>query len=655
MNDVVPFESRETRLNQTIQQRVEAIRARQPFKLPEAGDVIVAAYVEKIEDRYDVSRAKTDTDHAIDLLYIAYNTTPQKEGEIRVQIEAIMDKLIAAQRDSAATMKGAIEVANNLAETLKDALPDWLSIKKLDFTQEKNLEKIRKYFGQTLPEVATDIKNEALKLHESFMAIAHTYDAIISDTAAATAKAEVALGKDIEEKKRIEQEVAKFQAEADRIDSLVKDLQAQVTRFDNMAKDFAKQAEAKERTSFILAIIAAIVPVLAAALPAMAMASTGGGSYVGAGSRNTRGQDAADKGEGDQTTKEIETRKKISESEKTLKVSNEKVETLKKEIKEQEDKRAKLLKDEGAGKDKDAKGSAEKPAGEAPAGKEPPQKASGKEAGGATPRSVELAEIDKTLAAKKDELEKEQNKIQDTNDTLAKLKKALDGFAEESRKIMDEQQGQAAKLRQLQKDMLDKAEKYETERRTQAAELVKIKVLLKANLSDEETIHLAIQSLNVSISALKRVKEIVVEIAAFFKSFADFMDHVARDAGARLKSFEKTAKLAEISEERRDRLFEVTDSFFIEQSAEWRAVTLVAEQFVAAFADGWSKLNKLSGKYIYGDDLVKYLKEAADRIQAIADAREAAAKAKTAYIAAAKRQAEQEAAAAARSARAAAE
>ena len=64
----------------------------------------------------------------------------------------------------------------------------------------------------------------------------------------------------------------------------------------------------------------------------------------------------------------------------------------------------------------------------------------------------------------------------------------------------------------MQMNMLDKADQYEKERRTQSAELVKISALLKGQRSQQETIQLAIKSLNLSLSALKRTKEIVEEM-----------------------------------------------------------------------------------------------------------------------------------------------
>src|SRR5512134_276933 len=112
MASIIVFESREAKLNKDISSQVDAILSATPIKLPQADAEISKLYVKKIEGTYNVERAKKDTDNAIDLLYIAYNTTPQKEGEIRVKIGDIMNSLIKAQQDSEIAMSHAIKVSD---------------------------------------------------------------------------------------------------------------------------------------------------------------------------------------------------------------------------------------------------------------------------------------------------------------------------------------------------------------------------------------------------------------------------------------------------------------------------------------------------------------------------------------------------------------
>ena len=128
------------------------------------------------------------------------------------------------------------------------------------------------------------------------------------------------------------------------------------------------------------------------------------------------------------------------------------------------------------------------------------------------------------------------------------------------------------------------------------------------------------------------MKEIVEEIAFFFKSFADFMQSIADEADHQVTSIDNVAQLETIRKNRLAQLVRSVDEFFIRQSAQWNAVTIVSDRFNKSFADGWSKLNKLSGEYITGDKLNAYLQTASARLQAIVAEREAASDAKIASL-----------------------
>ncbi|QVM93703.1 hypothetical protein JYG34_12065 [Pseudomonas entomophila] len=104
MSEVISFTNRNTLLDNQIIEQAAAITAVEPLQLPTTDSPLVTSCKHKIEGNYEIARAKTDTDHAIELLYIAYNTTPQAQGAIRVRIAGIMNRLISAQhRHSPAT------------------------------------------------------------------------------------------------------------------------------------------------------------------------------------------------------------------------------------------------------------------------------------------------------------------------------------------------------------------------------------------------------------------------------------------------------------------------------------------------------------------------------------------------------------------------
>ncbi|WP_323572304.1 MULTISPECIES: hypothetical protein [unclassified Rhizobium] len=162
--------------------------------------------------------------------------------------------------------------------------------------------------------------------------------------------------------------------------------------------------------------------------------------------------------------------------------------------------------------------------------------------------------------------------------------------------------------------------------------LVKINALLKGKQTEDDKIKLAVQSLNVSLSALKRMKEIIEEVAFFFKTFADFMQAVADDAQHQVSGIEAVAELDVIRRNRFVQLVRSVDEFFVRQTGQWHAVGVVCDRFNRSFSEGWTKLNKLNGTYLTGDSLKAYLSVASEKLTEIVAEREAAADAKIASL-----------------------
>ncbi len=205
MSDTAVFESRAAKLNKDIEDQVEKLVAASPLKLPAADAEVSKFYVKKIEGTYNVERAKKDTDNAIDLLYIAYNTTPQAEGDIRVQISAIMDRLIRAQQESELAMRRAMGVADNVLGSLRNTFPDWLDVRDCKGPEDtKGVAEIKDFLKNDILELAKKIKEKALGVKRELDGIAATYDGIIKDTAAATSKSETALASRLKDKAAIE-------------------------------------------------------------------------------------------------------------------------------------------------------------------------------------------------------------------------------------------------------------------------------------------------------------------------------------------------------------------------------------------------------------------------------------------------------------------
>jgi chromosome segregation ATPase len=610
MADTSAFESRAAQIDKSIDGEVAKIRTGEPLTLPARGSPIVKGYVQKIEGTYNVERAKIDTDNAIDLLYIAYNTTPQEESEIRIKISAIMDKLIEAQSDSVRALADAMTTADNVISDLSNALPDWLDVK-----DENDADEIKAFVGKDLLKLATDIKTRAAKVETKLNAIAKAYDQIIKDTTTASDASEKALAGRLQDQAAIRAEVEEAEAESQRLESLINDLKESFKTFEARAKEYQSRAETAESRAFIMQIVKIGAQVVSSAMPAIAMAlgagASGGTSVIAANTLSTLKQATGsakkdDPPDTDVTAKVIKTKDDISKkkkeyeaAEKKTVASKGKVEDLRKDLKKAQ---------EAAGK--------------------PVEVGTAKETEETPADGAEIKGVKGRLKDAKKELKDNEDETDKLAAALAGLQAGLKALADGLGELSQEQKDEAANLRELQMKMLDKAEAYEKERREQAASLVKINALLKGKLSKEETIKLAIKSLNISVSALKRTKEIVEEIAFFFKSFADFMHQVAEEAKIQIDLSESAAAAATLRKNRLADTIKKTDEFFIRQAGEWHAANVVSDHFNRGFTDGHSKLNRLRGAYIVGEDLKAYLTGAAVRLREIADAREDAAKAR---------------------------
>jgi chromosome segregation ATPase len=584
-------------INKRIDGRLEEILNSQPVLLPADNHPLVEDYIRKIEGTYDVSRSKEDTDNAIDLLYIAYNTTPQEEGQIRVGIDSLMGRLIRTQQESELKMKAATEDTNRILKSLRTVFEDWQEIRSSEDATE-----LKGFVGEDLFDLAGDIKTRAERISTDLANIANTYNGIIDDTSKATAQGEQALANRLKNKAEVEKEISKNNADREKLQSLVNDLQADIKKYEKLANEYKSQAETAEERAFIMSIVRVGAQMISAAIPAITAAATGGGSLIAGTALNTAKQlvnSETAQTENDTTAKVIETKKEISDK-KAEKAQAEKEKTKLVE-------RAKSLNDE----------------------KEKVEKSTELDE---SHKQTELTELTKRIDSNEKEIKEQDEKISAATRALNALQSALQALDKNMGQMSEKQEAHATDLRALQMKMLEKVEAYEQEKRNQAAELVKINALLKGQRTEEETIQLAIRSLNLSLAALKRVREIIIEVSFFFKSFADFMQQVMNAATEQSDLLQKVLEKDKLTPGFIKRLLRSTNDFFVTQTAEWTAVQVVATKFVGNFNEGWSRLNKLSGNYLTGDKLKAYLELAAGQIDDIAFKRKEAANAKLAEL-----------------------
>lgn len=584
-------------VNKRIDAQVEDILDSNNVALPDVNHPLVEDYIRRIEGTYDVSRSKEDTDNAIDLLYIAYNTTPQEEGKIRVEIDKLMSRLIAAQQESEQKMRGASTDAERIIKLLRTLFGDWAEAR-----DSNNPQDLQDFIGEDLVDLAKEIKKRAERVSADLTKIANTYDSIIDDTTKTTQQGELALSSRLKNKEKIEKEIAENNAQREKLDSLVQDLQNDIAKYEKMANEYKSQAETAEDRAFIMSIVSVGAQMISSMVPAITAGitgvATGGTSLVAASVNSTARQlinaETATE-ENDTTAKAIETKGKIADkrTEKTT-AEREKAEL---EKKNQELTAEKEKIEEDAQIDADAK-------------------------------AVQLESLDNRIKDNSAEIKEKVSKISAAETALKALNAALDSLGDNMGKMAEKQEQQATGLRDMQMKMLEKVEAYEKEKRTQAAELVKINALLKGQRTEEETIQLAIQSLGLSLKALKRMREIIVEISFFFKTFANFMQSVVESSIEQSELLQKALDRNQPTKSFTKRIKRNTSDFFITQTAEWQAVGIVSAKFVDNFKDGWSKLNKLSGTYLTGDELKSYLNTSASQIEDIAFKRKQAASAK---------------------------
>lgn len=596
-----PIVSVEFDVNKRIDARVKKILEGDSITLPGGDHPLVDDYVRKIEGTYDVSRSKEDTNNAIDLLYIAYNTTPQEEGKIRVNIDQLMSRLIAAQQESELKMRGAATDAGHIVKSLRELFGDWEEVRDSVDSQD-----LKGFVGEDLFDLAREIKNRAERVCGDLTKIAETYDGIIDDTTRTTNQGEQALASRLQNKEDIEKEIVKNNADCAKLENLVKDLKADITKYEKMAKEYKSQAETAESRAFLMSIVQVGAQMISSSIPAITAgitgAATGGTSLIASAAVSTARQlmySETASTDSDNTATVIETKKDIADKRAERTTAEREKAALEKKTQNLATEKAKI---------------------------------EGNEETDAEIKAVQLASLEKRIEANEDEIKDQDSKISDATTALNAMSDSLKSLDENMGKMAEKQENQAVELRKIQMKMLEKIEAYETEKRTQAAELVKINALLKGQRTEEETIQLAIKSLNLSLKALKRMREIIVEISFFFKSFADFMQQILEASGEQSGRIQKAIDRDCLTKNFTRRINRNTNDFFVTQTAEWQAVEVVSAKFIDNFKDGWSKLNKLSGTYLTGDELTSYLEVAAVQIESISFKRRQAATVKLAEL-----------------------
>ncbi|PKC45539.1 tyrosyl-tRNA deacylase [Pantoea ananatis] len=579
------------RINQSVQGIIKA----ETLVLPGADSPLTLDYIRRIEGRYDVARSRLDTDNAIDLLYIAYNTTPQKYGSIRNDVEKLIMMVLAAQASSENKMTYIMRESATLTEKLRNRFEDWASKRG-----SADAAVLKVFLDKKLLRLVSEIKQKAETISKELGNIVSQYDDIVALTTATIAKSQTALSDEIKISEEIAQDIATKTAEKARIDSLVRSLESDITEYQALADGFQRRAETAEQRAFIMSVVQVGAQMVSAMAPAIVAgltgAATGGVSLVAtaacgtasnllnSGKTATESASAAD---------ELRTKKEISEksSEKSV------AEAEKAELEAQ----ATALKAEKKKIEDDA------------------------DADEAS-RAVRIGAIDKRIQDKESAIQEKDKKIAAAAAALEALAAAAKVLDEKMGKMAEKQEQAATGLREMQMKMLEHVREYNKEKHKQDAELAQITVLLRTFDMKQDSARLSVQSLNLSLAALNKMREIILGIQGFFSSFAAFMASVMAESDVQADMLEEALSDDEFDDpDFVSRIARRNDAFFVTQVAEWQAINNVSARFEENFNEGKRKLNALKGDYLYGTALEAYLRTAADKIDEIVATRKQAA------------------------------
>ena len=213
----------------TIRDQVAEIIQREPLVLPAAQSALVESYIVRTEGAYSVASFKGDTEHAIDLLVIAYNVTPHDQAEIRIQIDAIMKQLKVAQQDSEHAILQATAVAEGIHARLDGVFSTWLK------ARNDGQQAVIRFLSETMLGLGEEIQHSTAKVREDLHTIAGRYDRILEETRRVNDASQAALGKLIagnEELLRESQEAGERQRE---LATLLAEMTEEVRRYEQRA------------------------------------------------------------------------------------------------------------------------------------------------------------------------------------------------------------------------------------------------------------------------------------------------------------------------------------------------------------------------------------------------------------------------------------
>jgi chromosome segregation ATPase len=578
-NKVVPLETSYSLLTEKIKE------AQEPYikekELPKRNSDLVRLYQQKAARNYDVDRSKNDIENAVELLSIAYSATPQKAGDVRVRIADIHQNVLKSQEKAETMMKKVASDAEDISEELIETFSE---------LQDFNDEDKKAYIVEDFSELVEKIEKKASTIYTGLMEVAGSFDNISKETLEVSKASQLLLGDEMKEREKVEKAISGYEAQQASLENLLDSLRKSIEKYNEQARKMEEKADTADKRAFITGLIQIGAQALASVAGTVAMSLGGPASMATRVATSTFLRDGTKQentGGGSNDAKSDVDPAKLETKKAGIKLKKDEAET---KVGKLEEEMAKLTTQIEKLKKNNADLQTEK---------------------------AELEDLERNLREKEQESERARQELKELGTQLGELSKTAS-------EVRGQELDAAKSFRQLQVDFLDKAEKYEKEKMTQDAELIRIKSLLGSQSTVKNSIELTIETLILSVKALQQVKSILEEVAAFFKNFAEFLQGVSKQAQQQSEKISKAT-----SKERYwNGVLKGIDEFMISQCAEWYATENIANRFVDAFNSGWEMMNNLSGKYLDEQELKVYIGTAANRIEEIAKSREAASTAK---------------------------
>jgi len=556
-------------------------------KLPKSDSALVHFYQQNVEKDYNVDNSKKDIESCIELLHIAYTSTPMEASEIRIKIEEIQQDIIDAQSNAEIAMINAKEKAKNIIEDIRD---------NFEILHTLNESEKKEFMLNDFSPMVISIHDEAMLIYKDLLKVSNSFDNISQKALQVTNKSQTYLGAEMKDRKETEETIKKFKADEAELKSKLDDFVKAIKKYNDLAKSFEKKADKADDRAFIMGLVQIGANVLSSvtSVATSAIVMSTGGPAIGNASRSVKEftsndtKTSDDSSDGKKDLEDIKLNKKNDELKRDK--IEEKLDSIKEDIKIKKSKLAEISKK--AVEDIIVKAKVEQ-------------------------LEKDLKELNITFELENKSLIKINATIKTLSDSLAKL-------SDTASTIRKQEKDSSDKFRDLQMDFLNKAEKYEELKTKDAGQLAKLKVLLDTQSGKKKSIELTIQTLILSIKALKRMKSIIAEIGFFFSTFALSLKQIADEATRESKLIEKS-KLSEKSDHlsfNAKKLFKKIDVFMIVQYAEWNVTQNLSSKFVTVFGDGRVMMNDLAGTYLDEKEREVFIHKASKRIEEIAKSRE---------------------------------